>query len=140
MSSKLETPVEPIASEDLQQLVELSHFLASARDALSDNMVSRIARATSEGLNQLDRLTRNEGLMYLLQILNYEDSQRLLFTLADVLRALSHEISETTPASGGFAGAFGIVREPGTQEGLRLLALIGTHLSSGLREGRRSKT
>lgn len=140
MNSQVETPVESIASEDLQQIIELSHFLSAARDAMSDNMVTRVARAASEGLNQLDRLTRNEGLMHLLQVLNYEDSQRLLFALADILRALTHEISETTPAAGGFASALGIVREPGTQEGLRLLALIGTHLSSSLRDGRRSKT
>ncbi|MDA8363229.1 MAG: hypothetical protein M0Z84_05265 [Gammaproteobacteria bacterium] len=140
MNSKVETPVEPIVRDDLQQLVELAHFIASARDAMSDEMVARIARATSEGLNQLDRLTRNEGLMRLLQVINREDSQRLLIALADVLHALSREVAEAPAASGGIGGILGVMREPGTQEGLRLLALVGKHLSHSLRQQHRSNS
>ncbi|MHB8256145.1 MAG: hypothetical protein ACYDHY_04605 [Acidiferrobacterales bacterium] len=138
MNSKVESPIDPIAKDDLQQLVELTHFIASARDAMSDEMVARIARAMSEGLNLLDRLTRNEGLMHLLHMINREEGQRLLIALAEVLRALSKDIAEAAPAAGGIGGVLRVVREPGTQEGLQLLSLVGKHLSHSLREQSRS--
>ena len=50
-------------AHDLEQLSELATLVTSARDAMSDEIVSRVASALSEGITLLDRLTRNEGLM-----------------------------------------------------------------------------
>ncbi|MDA8095632.1 MAG: hypothetical protein M0T84_17330 [Betaproteobacteria bacterium] len=137
MNSNVEIPNEAIAREDLQQIVEIAHFIAAAQGAMSDEMVTRIARTMSEGINQLDRLTRNEGLMYLLQVINREESQRLLFALAELLGALCEDVAGSAPSSGGLGGILRLAREPGTQEGLRLLSLVGTHLCHNLREPRR---
>ena len=137
MNSKVETSVEPIAANDLQQLVEFAQFVGSARDAMSDEMVSRIARAMSEGLNQLDRLTRNEGLMHLLQVINREESQHLLVALSEAIYAASKDIAATAPAVGGIGCMLRVARDPGMQEGVRLLAVLGKHLSQNLREQHR---
>ncbi len=115
-------------------LVEIINLLASARDAMSDDMVVRLASAISEGLNMLDRLTRNQGLMRLLQVLEREESQALLVALSDAIRAASHEIPATPPATGGIGCMVRVARDPGTQEALRLLAVFGQHLSKSLRE------
>ena len=54
---------------DLQQLTELATLVTSARDAMTDDIVTRLSSAISEGITLLDRLTRNEGLIRLLQVL-----------------------------------------------------------------------
>ena len=62
MSTQTETPNPiPVNESDLQRLTEFAHLVTSAQDALTDDMVTRLASAFSEGINLLDRLTRNEG-------------------------------------------------------------------------------
>lgn len=121
-------------AHELEQLSELATLVTSARDALSDEIVSRVASALSEGITLLDRLTRNEGLMRLLQVLDRPDCQYLLVGLADALTATSRDIATAAPARGGVGEMLRIVRQPGTQEGLRMLSLLGEHLSESMRE------
>lgn len=121
-------------AHDLEQLSELATLVTSARDAMSDEIVSRVASALSEGITLLDRLTRNEGLMRLLQVLDRPDCQYLLVGLADALTATSRDIATAAPARGGVGEMLRIVRQPGTQEGLRVLSLLGEHLSESMRE------
>lgn len=121
-------------AHELQQLSELATLVTSARDALSDEIVSRVASALSEGITLLDRLTRNEGLMRLLQVLDRPDCQYLLVGLADALTATSRDIASAAPAKGGVGDMLRIARQPGTQEGLRMLSLLGEHLSESMRK------
>lgn len=121
-------------AHDLEQLSELATLVTSARDAMSDEIVSRVASALSEGITLLDRLTRNEGLMRLLQVLDRPDCQYLLVGLADALTATSRDIATAAPARGGVGEMLRIVRQPGTQEGLRVLSMLGEHLSESMRE------
>lgn len=123
-----------ISMEELHRLSELAQLLEAARDALSDEMVTRLAGAMSEGLTLLDRLTRNEGLMRLLQVLDRQESQLLLLALSDAIHQTSRDIAGQAPAVGGIACMARIARDPGTQEGLRLLSVFGHHLSQNLRE------
>ena len=44
----------------------------------------------SEGITLLDRLTRNQGLMSLLQVLDREDSQNFLVALSKAIHEASH--------------------------------------------------
>jgi len=82
----------------------------------------------------LDRLTRNEGLMRLLQVLDRPESQYLLKSLADALGQMSRELATAPPARGGIGGLWRLAREPGTQEGIRALSLLGQHWNDSLRE------
>jgi uncharacterized protein YjgD (DUF1641 family) len=125
---------EAMAVGDLEQLYELSTLLTSARDALSDEMVARMSMAFSEGFSLLDRLTRNEGLMQLLKVLDRPESQQLLKGLADALGAVTREVSVAPPAKGGITGLISLASKPGTQEGIRALSILGQHLSESLRE------
>ena len=58
-----ETPhVPPTLDEaSVKSLVEMINLLGSARDAMSDEMVARLAGTFSEGIALIDRLTRNKG-------------------------------------------------------------------------------
>lgn len=137
MTTQTETPANPMATEDLQRLVEFAQLVTAGRDAMSDEIVTRLAGAMSEGLTLLDRLTRNEGLMHLLKVLDRQDTQYLLVALSDAIHAASQEIPASPPATGGLACMMRVARDPGTQEGLRLLSVFGKHLSHSMREQHR---
>lgn len=121
-------------ARDLKQLSELATLVTSARDAMSDEIVTRLSSAFSEGITLLDRLTRNEGLMRLLQVLDRPESQHLLIGLSEALGQMSRDTAAAPPARGGFAGILRLVREPGTQEGLRSLSLLGQYWSESMRK------
>lgn len=131
-----ETSQVPPALDEaaIRDAVEIIHLLASAKDAMSDEMVARIARTASEGITLLDRLTRNEGLMRFLQVLARPDCQYLLLGLADALSDTSRDLATAPPAKGGMSGILRLARQPGTQEGVRMVSLLGQHLSERMRE------
>ncbi|MBM3358399.1 MAG: hypothetical protein FJY54_11805 [Betaproteobacteria bacterium] len=118
----------------VRDLVEMIHLLASAKDAMSDAMVIRLARTVSEGVALLDRLTRNEGLMRLLQALDRQENQYHLISLSEALNQVSRELATVPPAKGGIAGILRLACEPGTQEGIRSLSLLGKYWGESLRE------
>lgn len=137
MNTQTEKPFEPMSTEDLQRLVEVAQLVTAARDAMSDEIVTRMAGVLSEGLTLLDRLTRNEGLMHLLKVLDRQDTQYLLIALSDAVHAASQEIPAAPPAVGGLGCMMRVVRDPGVQEGIRLMSVIGKHMSHSLREQHR---
>jgi len=140
MTTQTETPLAATVADrddiahDLEQLSELATLVSSARDAMSDELVTRVASALSEGITLLDRLTRNEGLMRLLQVLDRPESQHLLIGLSEALGAMSRDIASAPPAKGGIVGILRLAREPGTQEGLRSISLLGQYWSESMRE------
>ncbi len=122
---------------DLSQLYELATLVTSAKDAMSDEIVTRMSSAFSEGISLLDRVTRNEGLMRLLRALDRPETQLLLSSLADAISTMSRELATAPPAKGGIVGMVQLAREPGTAEGLRMLSLLSRHLTENLRERNR---
>ncbi|MGD8999092.1 MAG: hypothetical protein PVF75_01650 [Granulosicoccaceae bacterium] len=137
MTTQTETPFDATTGQDLQGLVEIANLVTAARDAMSDEIVTRMAGTMSEGLNLLDRLTRNEGLMRLLQVLDRPDSQNLLIALSEAIHASSQDIAAAPPATGGLGCMLRVARDPGTQEGVRFLAVLGKYMSQSLREQHR---
>ena len=123
-----------VSQSDLEQLAELATLVAAARDALSDDMVSRMASAFSEGITLLDRLTRNDGLVRLLHILDTPEVQHLLISLSHALTKMSREFAMTPPTKGGLLCMLRLARDPGTQEGLRSLSLLGKYMDESMRE------
>jgi len=134
-----ETPqVSPALDKaSVDSLVEMINLLASAKDATSDEMVARLAGTFSEGIALIDRLTRNKGLMRLLRALESPESQQLLVGLSEALGKTSRDIATSAPARGGLGGLLQVARQPGAQEGMRLLAVLGQHLNGSLREQKR---
>lgn len=131
-------PTAEEIARDLEQLSEFASLVTSARDAMSDEIVTRLSSAFSEGITLLDRLTRNEGLMRLLQVLDRPESQRLLMSMADAISTMSQELATAPPAKGGMIALIRLARQPGTQEGLRSLSLLGQYWGESLRELHRS--
>ena len=135
MTTPTETPSDvQVSADDLKRIAELASLYAAAQDALTDDMVSRLASAMSEGITLLDRMTRNEGLMRLLQVLDHPDVQCHLISLADSVGKITREMATAPPSKGGLTGILKLAMEPGTQEGLRAMSIIGKHWGEGLRE------
>jgi len=135
MTTELQTPPpEQLDVKDLQDLAELGTVISAARDALNDDIISRLASAFSEGITLLDRLTRNEGLVHLLQELDRPENQQFLVSMSNAFTEASKDLATAPPASGGIGGLIKLMRDPGTQEGLRLLSMIGARLSDSMRE------
>jgi len=134
MTTDNETSDEPTNDSTLEGLVELGTIISATKDAMTDDMVSRLSSAFSEGITLLDRLTRNEGLVHLLQELDRPENQQFLISLSNAFTAASKDIAIAPPAKGGIIGLFKLASNPGTQEGLRLVSLIGEHLSEGMRD------
>ena len=126
-----ETPQAPLMLDRaaVDSLVEMINLLASAKDAMSDEIVTRLARTASEGMTLLDRLTRNEGLMRLLQVLDRPESQYLLISLADALAKMSRELAAAPPAKGASSACCGWPASPAPRKGcgrFRCSASTGT--------------
>lgn len=130
MNTESQTP----NMQDLEQLAEFAGVIAAARDALSDDIVTRMSSAFSEGMVLLDRLTRNHGLMRLLQVLDRPENQFMLLSLSNAISATSRDLATSAPATGGIGGILKVMSDPGVQEGLKMMALLGSHLSEGMRE------
>ena len=120
--------------KSLEGLAEIGTVIAAAKDALNDDMVARMASALSEGVTLLDRLTRNQELVRLLQNLDRPENKALLQGLSEALSKTSIELSSSPPAKGGLGNLVRQMNDPGTQEGLRILAILGRNLGESLRK------
>jgi len=133
-NEKPQVPPAALDAASVESVVEMINFVASAKDAMSDEIVTRLARTMSEGMTLLDRLTRNEGVIRMLQVLDRPETQYLLISLADALAKMSRDLATAPPAKGGILGLVQLARTPGTQEGVRALSLLGQYWNDSLRE------
>jgi len=134
MTNQTEITSDTTDNHNLEGLTELASIVAAAQDAMTDDMVSRLAAAFSEGITLLDRLTRNEGLLHLLQEIDRPENQQFIISVSNAFTEASRELPSSPPAKGGLVGVVRLASEPGVQEGLRLISLICKHLSGGLRD------
>jgi|LNFM01.1.fsa_nt_gb hypothetical protein len=129
---------------DLDRLVKLARVYGSAEDALSDDIVGRLAETVSEGMTTLDRFNRG-GAGKLLSILERLDASGGLDRLAETLPRLidrlgqietllaaverADEQARTDPQSqGGAKGMFKLLSNPANQDALRHLVHLGKAL------------
>jgi len=129
---------------DLERLVQLARVYGSAEDALSDEMIGRLAETMAEGLSLMDRLSRG-GVLRLVEMLEKMQAsgalERIAVTLPKlmerldavehVLGSLEAAVEETSrlPApTGGLGGTWQVLRDPQAQRSLQLLQNFGKHL------------
>ena len=134
MSTQNETSLSGFNEGDLQRLVEFAQLVTSAQDAMNDDIVNRLASTFSEGINMLDRLTRNEGLLHLLREMDRPENQAFLFCLSNAFTEVSRDLATTPPKGGGIGCLLKLLSDPGVQEGMRLFAMVASRMSDGLRE------
>jgi uncharacterized protein YjgD (DUF1641 family) len=128
-----------VDSGDLDRLAELARLYASAQDALTDDMITRIAEALGEGLSLVDRLHRG-GAGRLVEALGKLESTgalerlctavpRVADRMESVLDALDAAGAAGTPKSGGgVLAALSLLGDAENQDALRYLINIGKEL------------
>ncbi len=121
-----DTPASSSQVPDLAKLIELAAAISSAQDAMTDDIVTRLASAMGEGMILMDRLTRNQGLMSLLQALNQPAVQDSLECLAEALRSGSviDAVNAKTPKTGGYGGLLRMAKDPDVQDAIYTLARV----------------
>lgn len=129
---------------DLERLVQLARVYGSAQDALTDEMVGRLAETLGEGLSLLDRFSRG-GALRLVEMLErlessgaLERTTKVLPQLVDRLGMLesmlqcieeaSTESGKAAPSAGGVGGLWALMKDPENQESLRFLITVGKKL------------
>jgi uncharacterized protein YjgD (DUF1641 family) len=134
---------------DLDRLAKLARVYGSAEDALSDEMISRIAETTAEGISLLDRLNRG-GAGRLVELLAHLEASGDLHRIAeaiprlvdrlDTLEGMLHGFEaagEATEkgarAAGGFGGLWSMMRDPDNQDALRFLINLGKEMRTRAR-------
>ena len=129
---------------DLERVADMARLVGSAQDALTDDMVSRLADAVGGGLSLLDRLQRGSG-DRLIAMLERLDNAGTLEKLAETLPALVNKLDmvegllncleksgaearEGTPATGGLGGLWALMRTQENQETLRFLLVLARNM------------
>jgi hypothetical protein len=142
---------ELVNNGDLDRLAKLARVYGSAEDALSDEMIGRIAETAAEGISLLDRLNRG-GAGRLVELLARLQASGDLHRIAeaiprlverlDMLESILHgfeaagQATEKGPrAAGGVGGLWSLMRDPDNQDALRFLINLGKEMRARSRGG-----
>jgi uncharacterized protein YjgD (DUF1641 family) len=119
-----------VENGDLDRIVHLARLVGSAEDALTDDMVGRLARVASEGLFLVDRLTRSAGFMRLIAVLEREEIQEGVISLLEAFSKASEEAKNAPAPKAGLGAAMKRISDADTQAALHFLANVSRNLTS----------
>ena len=109
-----------IESGDLERVVNLVRVLGSAGDALSDDIVGRLGQMINDLLCLADRISRNENLDKLLDLLERDHMVDTLTSLCEA--AATTKAAHTTAASGGVMNLLSTMKDPEVQQALQFMS------------------
>jgi uncharacterized protein YjgD (DUF1641 family) len=138
---------EMVNNGDLDRLAKLARVYGSAEDALTDEMVGRLAETLAESMSLLDRLSRG-GAGRLVELLARLEASGSLRRVAETLPRLidrmemlegmlgafdkaAKETAKGPRPAGGFGGLWSMLRDPDNQDALRYLINIGKAMRAG---------
>jgi Asp-tRNA(Asn)/Glu-tRNA(Gln) amidotransferase C subunit len=116
---------------DLERLAHVARLLGAAEDALTDEMVARLAGVLSDALSLLEQLTRNDALGRILAFLLQPEVQTVLIRFGEALLAASNDYRQLPPAKGGISGWWRLLGERNNQQAMQFFGLFGKHLQGG---------
>ena len=102
--------------------VEAERLIESAGDALSDDIIARLAETSGELLCIADRLVRSEGFMRLLDLLEREHIVNSLVELGEA--AAAAKASHSAGSSGGIGGMIKTMSDSDVQDALKFFATM----------------
>lgn len=133
-----------VANRDLDRLVALARTYGAAEDAMTDEMVSRVAETVGTSLSLMDRLNRAgadrlvgalerlaaSGALERLDALTERLTAGLdlLERVAGAFEAVPREMAAQPAAAGGLGGLWALMRDRENQETLRFLLALGRGL------------
>ena len=120
---------------DLDRISQLARVYQAFQDALTDDMVGRLAETVGEGLSMLDRFNRGGGgrLLHMLERLEATGAlERIVQSLPALLDKLDRVVGlldgleaartvKQTPSGGGLGGLWNLMTKRETQQDLQFL-------------------
>jgi hypothetical protein len=143
LEKALPTLTRLVADGDMERLAQLARVYGAAQDAMSEEIVGRLAEAMSEGLSLLDRLNRGGAgrLVEMLAKLEASGSLQRVATLLptfvdrlDMVGGLLESMetaakqAEAERGEGGILAMYRMMTDPRTQETLRFMLALGQHM------------
>lgn len=133
-----------VADGDLARVADMARLVSSAQDALTDDMINRLAGTFGDALCMIDRVMRG-GFDRLVGVVEQLEASGALERLADavprlvahadnverVLGCLDAAVKESQTAqrpTGGIGGLWSLMRDPETQATLRFMLALGGRL------------
>jgi len=132
-----------VADGDVERLAQLARVYGAAQDAMSEEIVGRLAEAASEGLSLLDRLNRG-GAGRLVEMLAKLEASGSLKRVADLLPTFVDRLdmvggllesmetaakqAEAERGEGGIVAMYKMMTDSRTQETLRFMLALGQHM------------
>lgn len=133
-----------IENGDLDRVLDLVGLVAGAEDAMTDDMVGRLAETFGEGIAVLDSLNRSGvrhliGMMQALEesgglqtltvaVPKLVNQLQLVEDLVTCLDKATEEVRESKPSKGGIGGLWAMVMNKGNQEFLRFIFAFGRRM------------
>lgn len=111
-----------VETGDLDRVVNLARVMGAAGDAMSDDIVGRLAETGGELMCIADRLARSEGLLRLLDLLEREHIINTLVDLGEAAAAAKADHAEGS--KGGIAGMVKTMSDPKVQDALAFFATL----------------
>ena len=109
-----------VENGDLERLVALARTYCAAQDAMTDEMIGRMAETMGESLSLMDQLNRT-GIDRLVSLL-----ERVI----SAIEGAGKEMSSTPASRGGVGGLLHLMRDKENQETLRFLLAVGRGMRS----------
>ncbi|MEK7437255.1 MAG: hypothetical protein AAB150_10245 [Pseudomonadota bacterium] len=143
LEKALPTLTRLVADGDIERLAQLARVYGAVQDALSEEIIGRLAEAASEGLSLLDRLNRG-GAGRLVEMLAKLEASGSLARVAALLPTFVDRLdmvgglleamesaakqAEAERTAGGIVSMYKMMTDPRTQETLRFMLALGQHM------------
>ena len=135
IAEALPTLAQMVKSGDLERVANMVRLAGSVQDALSDDIVNRLAQIAGELMCLMDRLVRNPNFFQLVDLLGRSDVQSTLVAMLNGLVQAREDVAGQPPAKGGLGALLSVVRDPGTLEILRFASAFGRGLRAQNTQG-----
>ena len=119
-----------VENGDLERLVHLARLAGAAQDAMSDEMISRMAGMAGDALCLVDRITRAGTAERLLEVAEQIEKTHVMTDLLQSLAGAAEESAHAPTPKGGVGGLWEIIKQPETQQTIQFLILVGKHFRS----------
>ena len=143
LEKALPTLTRLVADGDVERLAQLARVYGAAQDAMSEEIIGRLAEAMSEGLSLLDRLNRG-GAGKLVEMLAKLEASGSLQRVANLLPTFVDRLdmvgglleamesaakqAEAERTEGGLISMYRMLTDARTQETLRFMLALGQHM------------
>jgi uncharacterized protein YjgD (DUF1641 family) len=143
LSKAIPALAEMVNNGDLERLAQLARVYHAAQDALTDEMIGRLAETFGEGMSLLDRLNRS-GVWRLVEVLEHLESTGALERIANTLPQLLERLdmvgglltcvedaagkSKAQPVSGGIGSLWHMMTDEKSIRSLQFLINMSEQL------------